>query len=131
MKNDNDHLVVKFFFKNKQPTQHPIFFRIYALFEADNEKDNSSIGIETINIHKQNPVSTGYQIISELEDVLKSYYYKSLLGYDNVDWFVNEVMNIENKMAFFFNETKKDIIKPQEDEEEYRNNNICPFCEKN
>ena len=33
-------------------------------------------------------------------------------------------------MAFFFKETKKDIIMTQEDEEKYKNNNICRFCEK-
>ena len=52
----------------------------------------------------------GYHIVSELEDVLKSDYYKSPLGYDNVDWFVDEVIKLENKMAFYFKNTKKDII---------------------
>ena len=73
----------------------------------------------------------GYRIESELEDVLKSGYHKSPLGYNNVDWFVNEVKKLENKMAFYFKDTKKDIFMIQEDEEEYRTNNICRFCEKN
>ena len=107
-----------------------IIFWIYAGFEADNEKDNSSIGIKTINIYKQNPVLNGYYIISELEDVLKSDYYKSLLGYDNVDWFVDEVIKLENTMAFCFKNTKKGIIMTEEDEEDYRKTNICRFCEK-
>ena len=33
-------------------------------------------------------------------------------------------------MAFYFKNTKKDIVMTDEDEEEYRNNNICRFCEK-
>ena len=33
-------------------------------------------------------------------------------------------------MAFYFKNTKKDIIMTQEDEEDYKNNNICRFCEK-
>ena len=33
-------------------------------------------------------------------------------------------------MAFYFKNTQKDIILTQEDEEDYRNNNICRFCEK-
>ena len=33
-------------------------------------------------------------------------------------------------MAFYFKNTKKDIIMTQEDED-YKNNNICRFCEKN
>ena len=87
--------------------KNPLYFRIYADFEADNEKDISIIGNKTIDIYKQNPVLNGYHIISELEDVLKRDYYKSLLGYNNVDWFVNEVMKLENKMAFYFKNTKK------------------------
>ena len=30
---------------------NPLYFRIYAVFEADNEKDNSSIGNKTTNIY--------------------------------------------------------------------------------
>ena len=75
----------------------PLYFRICADFEADNEKDFSSIGDKTTNINKQNPVLNGYRIISELEDVLKSGYHKTRLGYNNVDWFVNEVIKLEKK----------------------------------
>ena len=109
--------------------KNPLYFRIYADFEADNEKDNSFIGNRTTNIYKQNPVLNGYHIVSELEDILKSDYYKSPLVYDNVDWFVDEVIKLENKMAFYFKNTKKDIILTQKDEEDYKNN-ISRFCEK-
>ena len=50
----------------------PLYFRLYADFEADNEKDNSSVGNKTNKIYKQNPVLNGYHVLSELEDVLKS-----------------------------------------------------------
>ena len=110
--------------------KNPLYFRIYADFEADNEKDNSIVGNKTTNIYKQNPVLNGYHIVSELENVLKSNYYKSPLGYDNVDWFVDEVIKLENKMAFYFKNTKKDIIMTDDDEEEFKNDNICRFCEK-
>ena len=63
----------------------PLSFRIYANFEADNEIDKSSIGNETTNTCKQNPVLNGYQVISELEIDLKGGYYESLLGYHNID----------------------------------------------
>ena len=108
-----------------------LYFRIYADFEADNENGNSSIGNKTTNIFKQNPVLKCYRIISEFEDVLKTGYHKFPLGYNNVDWFVDEVIKLENKMAFYFKNTKKDIIMTEEDEKEHRNNNICRFCEKN
>ena len=87
--------------------KNPLYFRIYAEFEADNEKDNSSMGNKTTNIYKQHPVLNGYRIESELEDVLQSGYYKSPLGHDNVDWFVNEVKKLENKMAFYFKKKRK------------------------
>ena len=57
--------------------KNPLYFTIYADFEADNEKDNSSVGNKTTNIYKQNPVLNDYRIEPELEDVLKSEYYKS------------------------------------------------------
>ena len=66
-----------------------------------------------------------------MEDVLQSGYHKSPLGYDNVDWFVDEVIKLENKMAFYFENTKKDIIMTEKDEEDYKNNNSCRFCGKN
>ena len=117
--------------KKKHFHKNPFYFRIYAEFEADNEKDNASVGDKTSNIYKQNPVLNGYHIESELEDFLQSSYYKSPLVYNNVDWFVNEVIKLENKMAFYFKNTNKDINMTGEDEEDYKNNNICRFCEKN
>ena len=114
----------KYFHKN------PLYFRIYADFEADNEKDDTCLGNKTTNIYKQNPVLNGYHIVSELEDVLKSNYHKSPIGYNNVDWFVDEVIKLENKMAFYFKNTNKDIAMTDNDEEDYKNNNICRFCEK-
>ena len=111
--------------------KNPLNFRIYADFEDDNEKDNSIVGNKTTNIYKQNPVLNGYHIVSELGDVLKSDYYKYPLGYDNADWFVDEVIKLENKMTFYFKNTKKDIIMTEENEEDFRNKNICRFCEKN
>ena len=118
------------FIGKKHFHKNPLYFRIYADFEADNEKDKSSIGNKTTNNYKQNPVLNGYHIESELEDVLQSGNHKSPLGYDNVDWFVNEVIKLENKKPFYFKNTKKGIIMTDEDEEDFRNNNFCRFCEK-
>ena len=73
----------------------------------------------------------GSHILSELDDVLKSEYYKSPLGYNNVDWFVDEVITLENKKAFFFKNTNKEIIMTRKDEEDFKKNNICRFCENN
>ena len=110
--------------------KNPLYFRIYADFEADNEKDDSIIGNKTTNIYKQSPILNGYRIISELEDILKSNYHKSPLGYNNADWFVDELIKLENKMAFYFKNTNKNIIMTEKNEEDYRNNNTCQFCKK-
>ena len=107
-----------------------LFFRIYADFQAYNEIDKSSIGNKTANSYKQIPVPNGYHIISGLDDILKNGYYESPLGHNNVDWFVHEVIEVENKMNFYFKITKKDIIMAEEDEEDYRSKTICHFCEK-
>ena len=106
------------------------YFRIYAVFEADNEIVVSSIGNKTTNIYKQNHVYNGYYIVPELDDVLKSGYYESPLGHNNVDWFVDEVINLENKIAFYFKNINKDNIMSDKVDEDYRSNSICRFCEK-
>ena len=116
--------------EKKHFRKNPLYFRLYADFEADNEEDNSIIGNKTTNIYKQNPILNGYHMVSQLEDVLKSDYYKSPLGYNNVEWFVDEVIKLENKKAFCFKNTKKDITMTEEDEKDYKNNSICRFCEK-
>ena len=110
--------------------KNPIYFRVIADFEADNEIDGSNIGDKTTNIYKQNLVLNRYYIISELEDVSGSGYYESPLGYDNVDWFVKENIKLENKMVFYFKNTKEDIIMTKENEEVFKINNICRFYEK-
>ena len=60
------------------------------------------MGNKTTNIYKRNPILNGYRIEFELENVLQSGYHNSPLGYDNVYWFVNELIKLENKMAFDF-----------------------------
>ena len=52
--NDSHLYWKKHFHKN------PLFFRIIADFEADNEVDGSSVGKKTANLYKQNPVRNGY-----------------------------------------------------------------------
>ena len=65
-----------------------------------------------------------------MNDILRSGYFKSPLGYNIVDWFVDEVRNLESKMNVYLKNSKKDIIKTEEDKEVFPKNNICRFCEK-
>ena len=117
--------------KKKHFHKDPLSFRKYEDFEADNEIDNSNVGNKTTNIYNQIPVLNGYRIEYELDDIFQSCYYESPRGYNNVDWYVNEVQKLENKMAFKFKNTMKDITMTQKDKEDFENNNICRFCGKN
>ena len=62
--------------------------------------------------------------------MLQSGYYEYPLEYNNVGCFVNEVRKIVNKMAFYFKNTKRDIIMIEKDEKQYRKNTICDFVGK-
>ena len=95
----------------------PIYFRVYADFECNNETDNSNMGNKTINIYKQTPVCNGYYIVSGINDVLKSGYYHSPSDNNNVEWFVNEMIKIENKMNFFLKNNKEESIMSEKDKE--------------
>ena len=110
--------------------KNPLYFRIYADFEAAHGTNNSNIVNKTFNKYKQSPVLNGYHIISELDDILQNGYHKSPLGDDNVERSVEEVIKLENKKAFYFKNTKKDTIVTKENEEEYKNSIIATFCEK-
>ena len=109
--------------------KNPIIFRIYADFAADNEFYKLSVGKKTTKTFKQNPILNGYNIESELEDVSKSGYFESPLGYNNVDWFVDEVIKLEKRLSIL--KTLRNITLTEEDEERYRKNIVCRFCEKN
>ena len=47
-------------FWKKHFHKNPLYFRISAGFEADNETDFSSVGNKTTNFFEQNPIITGY-----------------------------------------------------------------------
>ena len=96
----------------KSFSKNLFYSRIMADFEADNEiEDSEVVGNKTSINYKQNPMLNGYYILSELENVFGSAYCESLLGYDNNDWYKNEVKKLENKMSFYFKNTKKDIAR--------------------
>ena len=52
------------------------------------------------------------------------------MGYINVDWFADEVIKLKEIMALYFKNINKDNIMTEENEEDYRSNNIRRFCEK-
>ena len=62
----------------------------------------------------KNPIYIGCFKVSELDDVLKSGNYASTLRCNNADWFVGEVIKMENKMAVCFKNTNEDISMSEE-----------------
>ena len=122
---NESHLYWKYHFHKT-----PLYFRIYADFEVENEKGNSSLGNKATNIYKQNRVLNGCYIESELEDVSKSEYHKSPIEYNNVGWFVDEVLELEKKMAFNFENTTKDITMTEKDEKFLKLITIADFVKK-
>ena len=58
----------------------PLYFRIQADNEVDNEIDNFSLGNQKTIVYKQNAMKNGYSIVFELEHVLKSGYYEPAFG---------------------------------------------------
>ena len=113
-------------------SKNPLYFRIIADSEAvDDIEDSKAVGNKTNKIYKQNTVLNGYHIISELDDVLQSGHYEFPLGYDNADWYVSEVKKLETRMNFHFKNTKNIIVLAEEDETDFKYDNVCRFCEKN
>ena len=49
----------------------PLYFRSIAVFETDNESDNSTIGNKTTKIYRQNPLLNGYHRMPELDKFKK------------------------------------------------------------
>ena len=65
-----------------------------------------------------------------MDDVLKRGQYVCALENENMDWFVDEIIGLENKTAFYSKNTGKYFVITQEDEEVYKKKNICRYCEK-
>ena len=55
-----------------------------------------------------------------MNDVLESGFCSSPLCFDNVDWFVDEVIKSENKMKYPIRSKIKKNIKTGEDEEDFK-----------
>ena len=47
------------------------------------------------------------QLVIQLGRCFKKDYYQSSLGYDIVDWFINEVLKLENKIVSFLETLKR------------------------
>ena len=94
------------------------------------ETDNSNETKKATTIYKQTPVCKCFYVVSELNNILKDGYYEFPLGFDNIEWFVDEIMKTELKKIFLFKNTMKDNILTEKNKTNYRNIIIFQFCEK-
>ena len=115
----------------KHSLKNPLYFKIFALILKLIMKLNTAkLSKKTVNFCKQNLLCKGYYKVSKLDVFLQIGYFESPVDYNTVDWFVNEILKLENRMAFCFKNRKKDNIMTEEDDEDSRNNNICDFVRK-
>ena len=63
-----------------------------------------------------------------MENVLQCGYYRYILNYDNVDWFCIENIKLENKMDFYLQNSKKDVLMTEKDAEDHKTISIFRFC---
>ena len=111
----------------------PIYSVIIADFEARNEPvinyDNDTSN--TIDVCKQLPICNGLYVINKINDMpIKMDYYKSTFGVNNINWFLNNINNIEFQMSEFFKQNLKPKITIKSDKL-FLKAKFCWLCEVN
>ena len=66
--------------------------------------------IKSTDTSWKNPLLNRKINFSELNDVLQSGFFKCPLGENYVDWYVTEIVKLENRMVIFCKNTKKGNI---------------------
>ena len=92
---------------------NPLYFTIIADFEADKETVNSSIVYKTTNKFQQTLIPMVNILYLNWTTFQKVGIMNFFLGYDNVVWFVNEILNLKVKMPLYLQNTNKDLIMTQ------------------
>ena len=118
---------------NKYYQKMPIYSIIIADFEARNEpiinQDNDTA--KTIDVCKQIPTCNGFYVINKIKNLpIEMDYYKSTLGNNNVEWFLNKINNIEFQMSEFFKQNLKPKITIKT-EKSFLKAKFCWLCDIN
>ena len=96
----------------------PVLIRVYADFECINQPQNNPKVI-----FKQIPIAVGYYVISPFGNKYNSYF-----GTDCNEWFVKEMLILEQEANKFFKTNLEIQITPQE-EESFQLAEECWLCE--
>ena len=109
----------------------PVPIGVYADFECNNQPTDgpkgdreASVAIVPKVLYKQIPIAVGFYLISPFGNQ-----YDSHFGVDCVEWFVNEMLILENIASNFFETHFELEITPQE-EESFQQSTICWLCEQ-
>ena len=112
----------------------PVPIRVYADFECiiqpqnDPTNDRKAAPIDKSKmLFKQIPIAVGFYLISPFGNEYYSYF-----GVDCVEWFVNEMLTLENIASNYFETNLELKITPQEgvaSQESFQQSTICWFCE--
>ena len=105
----------------------PVPIRVYADFECINQPTDDHEAAPKV-LFKQIPIAVGFYLISPFGEPSGNEYY-SYFGVDCVEWFVNEMLTLENIASNFFEPNLELEITPQE-EESFQQSAICWLCEQ-
>ena len=111
----------------------PIYSIIIADFEARNEPiiNQENITFKTIDVCKQIPSCNGLFVINKINDMpIKTDYYESTFGDNNVRWFLNKINAIEYQMSEFFKQNLKPKITVKS-EKSFLKSKFCWLCDIN
>ena len=104
----------------------PVPIRVYANFECINQPTDereAAVAIAPKVLFKQSPISVGFYLISPFANEYYSYF-----GVNCVEWFVYELMTLENIASNYFETNLELEISPQE-EESFQQSTTCWLCE--
>ena len=103
----------------------PVPIRVYADFECINQPTDDREAVSKV-LFKQIPIAVGFYLISPIGAPFEYEYY-SYFGVDCVEWFVNEMLTLENIASNFFETNLELEITPQE-EESFQQSKVCWLC---
>ena len=114
-------------------------FYIVADFECMNiptkslavtTNDKGKQGENTQTLFKQLPSYVGYYFINKITNENQYYYYIPNKQIKPEDWFVNEMVKVNQYVFNFFTSTDLPINMTKEDEKHFNETNTCWLCEK-
>ena len=103
----------------------PVPIKVYADFECINQPTDDREAAFKV-LFKQVPIAVGFYLISPFGAPFGNEYY-SYFGVDCVEWFVNEMLTLENIASNYF-ETKLELEITLREGESFQQSKVCWLC---